>query len=190
MFVLSGLQAPQYFLLEIPKKFVYPPCLIHLQNRSLWVPLFRCRLKAKSMKRLSIAGSIKVNGIIFGSTLQIGDLAVIQARSQVLAVQRQIPQFWGNEGSFRAYPIFNRPIERCLKAGSVTTAVDNLGSVIKVGKIHVLSLSSAATLQVGSNRILEAESRILNIRQFVTDIQAANGLNDSNEGEDGFVESD
>jgi spore germination protein PE len=126
------------------------------------------------MKRLSLVGSMKVDGLS-SSILQFGDNAVIQAKNRVLAVQREISQFWGDEGSFEAYPIFNRPIQLPPEIGTVAMSVDNLGSVIKVGRIHVFSLAASAVLQVGSNRILEAESRIINIRQYVTP-----------EGEDGI----
>jgi spore germination protein PE len=123
------------------------------------------------MKRLSFVGSIKVNVVIFNSILQIGDNAVIQANNHVLAVQREISQFWGDEGSFDAYPIFNRPIQLPPETGTVAMSVDNLGSVINVGKLHVLSLSASAVLQVGSNRILEAESRVMNLRHYVKPIE-------------------
>jgi spore germination protein PE len=122
------------------------------------------------MKRISMVGSMKVNGIT-SSILQIGDNAVIQAKNRVFAVQREISQFWGEEGSFAAYPIFNRPIQMPPETGKVAMSVDNLGSVIKVGKIRVLGLSASAVLQVGSNRILEAESRVLNIRHYIKPIE-------------------
>ncbi|SEC50543.1 spore germination protein PE [Paenibacillus sp. GP183] len=101
------------------------------------------------------------------SILQVGDNAVIQAKNRVFAVQREIAQFWGDEGSFEVYPIFNRPIPLPPKTGAVAMSVDNLGSVIKVGKIRLLALSASAVFQVGSNCILEAESRVLNIRHYI-----------------------
>jgi spore germination protein PE len=177
MFVSSGSPVPPYSLLEIRKKLFYPPCSIHLRNPSSWVRSFRCRLEGKSMKRLSIVGSMKVNAVIFSSILQIGDNSVIQAKNRVFAVQREISQFWGDEGSFAAYPIFNRPIQLPPETGTVAMSVDNLGSVIKVGKLGLLSLSSSAVLQVGSNCILEAESRVLNIRHYIKPVDG--------EGEDG-----
>jgi spore germination protein PE len=122
------------------------------------------------MKRISMVGSIKVNGIT-SSILQIGDNAVIQAKNRVFAVQREVSQFWGEEGSFAAYPIFNRPIQWPPVTGKVTMSVDNLGSVIKVGKVRVLGISASSVLQAGSNRILEAESRVLNIRHYIKPVE-------------------
>jgi spore germination protein PE len=123
-----------------------------------------------------MVGSMKVEGLT-SSILQIGDNAVIHAKNRVFAVQREISQFWGDEGNFAAYPIFNRPIQLPPVIGKVTISVDNLGSMIKVGKIGLLGLSASAVLQVGSNSILEAESRVMNIRHYVRPVDG--------DGEDG-----
>jgi spore germination protein PE len=119
------------------------------------------------MKRLSIVGNIKINNVIYSSILQIGDNAVIDTRSRIFAVQREISQFWGHEGNFNEYPIFIQPIPEPPILDSVTMSVDNFGSFIQVGQVHIKSLSTAALMQVGSNRVIESESRIKNIRQFI-----------------------
>jgi spore germination protein PE len=124
------------------------------------------------MKRLSMVGTIKINGMLFSSLLQIGDNAVIQAQSRVFAVQREIARFWGREGRFDMYPIFTRPVPRPPELDYVAMSVDNLGSFIKVGHIRILALSTSAIMQTGSNRVLEAESRVKNIRQLISPRQS------------------
>jgi spore germination protein PE len=120
------------------------------------------------MKRVSLVGSIKVNGMLFSSILQIGDNAVIQAKTRIFAVQREVAQFWGREGNFEMYPIFKRPSPEPPAIDTVTMSVDNLGSFIQVRHVRILALSTSAVLQVGSNKMIEADTRIKNIRQFVT----------------------
>jgi spore germination protein PE len=123
------------------------------------------------MKRLSIVGTIKINGMLFSSLLQIGDNAIIEAQSRVFAVQRETARFWGREGRFDMYPIFTRPVPRPPEWDEVAMSVDNLGSFIQVGHVRILSLSTSAIMQVGSNRVIQAESRVKNIRQFTTPLQ-------------------
>jgi spore germination protein PE len=120
-------------------------------------------------KRISIVGNMTISNISESSTFQVGDSAVIQARNRVFAVQREVATFWSNEGNFNLYPIFSRPIEYppILEGDNVTMSVDNLGSTINVGNVRILAISSSSVTQVGSNRVIEADNRILNIRQYI-----------------------
>ncbi|GFZ80821.1 hypothetical protein GCM10008018_27910 [Paenibacillus marchantiophytorum] len=121
------------------------------------------------MVRLSIVGWLDIYGISSSSTLHVGDNINTLLQSRVFAVQRQIPYFNGNEGSFAAYPFYQRPFPIPQPPEPFTMCVDNLGSFIRVGGVRILGISSTSLFQIGSNRITSAETRIKNIRQFVTD---------------------
>lgn len=120
------------------------------------------------MKRISIVADIKISGITSASLLHIGDSCYIRPRNRVFAVQRQIATFWSNEGDFDSFRIFSQPIPLPTIIPQVHKCVDNWGSVIQVGRVRILGISSSSVMQVGSNRMIDAESRVKNIRQFIT----------------------
>ncbi|MBP1992389.1 spore germination protein GerPE [Paenibacillus eucommiae] len=124
------------------------------------------------MKRLSIVGNIIINGISESSLLHIGDNSVIQPRSRVFAVQREVATFNEKEGNFDLYPIFSREIPQPPFLDSVSMSIDNLGSCIQVGQVRILGISTAALMQVGNTRVIDADNRTKNIRQFAKPLPA------------------
>ncbi|NRF92141.1 spore germination protein GerPE [Paenibacillus frigoriresistens] len=121
------------------------------------------------MVRLSIVGDVLIHDISSGSIMHTGDNINTALETTVFAVQREVPFYYGNEGSFKAYPFYRRPFPIPQPPEPFTMCVDNLGSFIRVQNIRILGVSSSSVLQIGSNRITSAEARIKNIRQFVTD---------------------
>lgn len=101
--------------------------------------------------------------------MQVGDNVNTALQTRVFAVQREVPIYYGNEGSFEAYPFFRRPIPIPQPPEPFTMCVDNLGSFIRVRGIRIISITATSVLQIGSNRITSGESRIKDTRQFVTD---------------------
>lgn len=120
------------------------------------------------MARLSIVGTVNINDIGSSSTVHVGDNVNTVLRSRALAVQREVPYFFGNEGNFNVYPFFSRPIPVPQPPEPVAMSVDNWGSLIRVGCIRILAISSSSVLQIGSNCNTRGESRIKHFRQFVT----------------------
>ncbi|NOU66481.1 spore germination protein GerPE [Paenibacillus sp. LMG 31461] len=120
------------------------------------------------MARLSIVGNIYVNSIGSSSTMHAGDNVYTALQNRVFAVQREVPIYYGNEGSFAAYPFFQRPFPIPQPPEPFTMCVDNLGSYITVRNIRILGVAASSLFQIGSNRVTAAETRIKNIRQFVT----------------------
>ncbi|MGO4499255.1 spore germination protein GerPE [Paenibacillus sp. 2RAB27] len=120
------------------------------------------------MARLSIVGNIYLNSIVSSSTMHAGDNVYTALQNRVFAVQREVPIYYGNEGSFAAYPFFQRPFPIPQPPEPFTMCVDNLGSYITVRNIRILGVAASSLFQIGSNRVTTAETRIKNIRQFVT----------------------
>lgn len=121
------------------------------------------------MVRLSIVSNVYINGISSSSVMHVGDNINTALKTRVFAVQREVPFYYENEGSFKAYPFYQRPFPIPQPPEPFTMCVDNLGSFIRVQNIRILGVSSSALLQIGSNRITSAETHVKNIRQFVTD---------------------
>ncbi|CAN7187413.1 spore germination protein GerPE [Paenibacillus sp. LjRoot153] len=120
------------------------------------------------MVRLSIVGNIYINSIGSASTMHTGDNVYTALQNRVFAVQREVPFYYGNEGSFAAYSFFQRPFPIPQPPEPFTMCVDNLGSYITVRNIRILGVAASSLFQIGSNRVTTAETRIKNIRQFVT----------------------
>ncbi|KRF01716.1 hypothetical protein ASG89_25490 [Paenibacillus sp. Soil766] len=120
------------------------------------------------MVRLSIVGNIYINSIASSSTMHAGDNVYTALQNRVFAVQREVPIYYGNEGSFAAYPFYQRPFPIPQPPEPFTMCVDNLGSYITVRNIRLLGVAASSLFQIGSNRVTTAETRIKNIRQFVT----------------------
>lgn len=120
------------------------------------------------MARLSIVGTVYINSVGSSSTIHVGDNLNTALQSRAFAVQREVPYYLGNEGSFSAYPFYQRPFPVPQPPEPFTMCVDNLGSFIRVQGIRILGISASSVLQIGSNRITSGETRIKNIRQSVT----------------------
>lgn len=72
------------------------------------------------LNRTSKVKFLKVQFIGTGKTLQIGDTQEFFAREKVLAVQRYLPNYFGNEGSFKQedFQLFREPVPGfCRKPG-------------------------------------------------------------------------
>ncbi|MFD0694598.1 spore germination protein GerPE [Paenibacillus sp. GCM10027628] len=121
------------------------------------------------MARLSIVGTVYVNDVGSSSNLQVGDHVSTTLRTRALAVQREVPYFYGNEGNFDVYPFYRRPFPVPQPPEPVAMSVDNWGSFIRVGGVRILGIASSSLLQIGSNHDSRSESRVKDFRQFVTD---------------------
>ncbi|MDE5413586.1 spore germination protein GerPE [Alkalihalobacterium chitinilyticum] len=117
--------------------------------------------------RISHVNTINVNDVSLSSTFQVGDSYHINQWSRALAVQRQIPFYFGNEGNFDVFPMFHikNPMPVITEPINITRTNEN--PFIHVDHIRVIAVGSASSLHIGSNSIINAETRIKHIRQFV-----------------------
>lgn len=121
------------------------------------------------MIRWSLVRNIKINSITQSSILQIGDNETIKPEAKVLAVQREVAQFNGDEGDLDSYPVFSRELPKVSVTEPITMSITNECNNIHVGFITILGVSTSGVIQVGKNEKIEAESRVKHIRQFVSD---------------------
>lgn len=119
------------------------------------------------MKRLSIVKDVKIDAVTLGSIAQFGDNEVIEPESRALAVQREKELFFGDEGNFQAYPIFTANIPEPSFKSDVRMKIHHSNPIIQVGSIEILGVSAASVFQVGSNRVIDSETRIKHIRQLL-----------------------
>lgn len=125
--------------------------------------------------RVSVVPWFKILGVSIASVVLVGDSVKIKPKSKALAVHRQIALFDAYEGSFD-YPAFKKEIGEVEKElpeePFEMTTVQETGT-INVRDVYIYALSSSAIYQVGSTRKIDAESRVMHIRQFVTNPESA-----------------
>jgi len=120
------------------------------------------------MERWSLVRSMKVLNLVQASILQIGDNEAIEPEAKVLAVQREVASFSGKEGNLAQYPIYSREFPVVPLYESFTMIVNNQCDAIHVGLVKVLGVSTSAVVQAGSNRRIEAGSRVKHIRHYIS----------------------
>jgi spore germination protein PE len=120
------------------------------------------------MKRTSVVNHVKVTSISTSSTLIVGDSVKITSRTRALAVQRQVAVFFANEGEFEDYPLFTKEIPQPSISERLNMSIVQESPFIKVNSIYVIGVAASSTMQIGSTRIIDLESRLKHFRQFVT----------------------
>ena len=118
-------------------------------------------------RRFSQVGTIRVTAVTFSSILEIGDSNNITPSVKALAVQREFPLFFSNEGGIDYFSIFTRPIPKVTFNETITMATYNDNPFINVNKIRVHGVSSSSVFHVGSTNVINAEARIKHIRQLL-----------------------
>jgi spore germination protein PE len=118
-------------------------------------------------RRLSVVESIYVNAVSISSVFEIGDSSHITPVMRALAVKREYPLFFSNEGNFSEYSVFTRPIPAVAIDEPLNMAVFNEKPTIKVSSIRVTGASSSSVIHIGSTNNIRAEARIKHIRQLL-----------------------
>ncbi|MFS0864179.1 spore germination protein GerPE [Fredinandcohnia sp. 179-A 10B2 NHS] len=121
------------------------------------------------MKRISVVDYIKINALLFSSIFEIGDTTRIAPVSKALAVQREVPIFFTNEGDLSNYPIFTKELPTVPINERISMESYHQNPVIKVNSIRILGVSSSSVVQIGSTEIIESQSRVKHIRQLLKD---------------------
>jgi len=119
------------------------------------------------LQRTACVDAIHVKVVSFASTVQLGDSCIINSLSRALAIQREMEQFYGNEGNLSAYGVFTEPIPFQPITEPFTYSRQNLNPLIKVNKIDIIGISSSSLLHVGNSRHVSMEARVKHIRQLL-----------------------
>ncbi|MCZ8518843.1 MULTISPECIES: spore germination protein GerPE [Paenibacillus] len=117
--------------------------------------------------RTSVIGTMRIIDVGYASAVFAGDVVDFSPVSLALAVQREIPNYYGNEGKFESFPLFVVPIALPSAQQPVEMTVTQSCGQIRVDRIRVTAVSSSSMVQAGSNRSVRAESRVKHIRQLL-----------------------
>lgn len=117
------------------------------------------------LSRMSQVDYLTINSVSASSLCQVGDSTHMVLRTRALAVKREFPFFYGNEGSFDDYNVFSEPIPQPT-IETINMQVNNVTPFIKVNRIDIKGCSFSSVIHIGSTCTLDAEARIKHIRQL------------------------
>lgn len=121
------------------------------------------------MKRHSHVDNMYIINISNSSVFVCGESGHIDADTRALAVQRQVPVFFEDEGQYEDYSIFSRSIPTWPPYSDVKLNIIQDYKKIHVGCVDIIATASASVVQVGPNDTMDLESRVKAIRHFITD---------------------
>lgn len=122
------------------------------------------------MRHISVVHQPTVITLGLASVIQVGDTNQIDLKNRTIAVHREIPYFLAQEGSWEAYNIFvDDEITIPTRVNEVNMHVINQNPFLEVNCVVIESMLNSSCFHIGSVDYVFANSRILQIRQFVTE---------------------
>lgn len=118
------------------------------------------------LSRSSSVDCLNIKTVSFSSVIQLGDSTHLNGLSRILAVQREYDIFFGWEGNFQDYSIFSEPIPLPPIRENIVIHRRNLNPIIKVGRIDIIGVAAASTVQIGNSKTVCLESRVKHIRHL------------------------
>ncbi|WP_018756517.1 spore germination protein GerPE [Paenibacillus terrigena] len=119
------------------------------------------------MTRISFVPWLQVESISASAILIVGDAQRLTPDSKALVFQKEISNYLGTEGDFNEYPIFSKEIPEPTALTPVQMNIVNESKFIKVRGIEIKGVDTSSIIQIGSNCLIESESRFKQIRQVL-----------------------
>lgn len=127
------------------------------------------------MTRTVRIGCFNVDSVTIGSIVQVGDSAHISPYSDIVAVQREVPRYRGNEGNLEQFPLFTQPFPIVNMNESVRLKSGPYQQTTVVHCIRIFGLSASAVVQFGNACTICAGSRTKHIRQLLPPARLVEG---------------
>lgn len=125
-------------------------------------------MKASSFyPRTAVVTIMEVDNVGDSSILNVGDVFRFSAKSNVFALQREHPFYYGDEAPLSMFPIYSEPIPYVKPANTVRMNRVNQHPFIYVYSIRVIGVATASSIIIGSCAQQELETRVLHIRHFI-----------------------
>ncbi|PEE44663.1 spore germination protein GerPE [Bacillus pseudomycoides] len=122
------------------------------------------------LQHISVVHQSNIISMGISGVFQVGDAKQMELKSRALIVHREIPYYLKGEGELEAYEIFtDDEITIPTRSTDVKMNIINECPFIEVGDVTIRSLLNSACFQIGSVDYAFNNSRILQIRQYITD---------------------
>lgn len=136
-------------------------------------------------RHISVVHNSAVLSMGVSAIFQIGDVNQMELKSRALAVQREISYFLKNEGQFEDFSIFtDNEITIPTRSTDVKMNIINECPFVEVNDVTIVTLLNSACFQIGSVDYVFSNSRLLQIRQYITDEHTFQNKSYSNVKED------
>ena len=126
------------------------------------------------LHHVSIVQNVSIISLGITAVLQVGDANQMELKSRALAVHREIPCYIKGEGRFDAFEIFtDEHITIPKRTTDVKLNIVNECPFIEVNNVELRTLLNSGCFQIGNVDYGFNNSRIIQIRQYITDEPSA-----------------
>ena len=126
------------------------------------------------LHHVSIVQNVSIISLGITAVFQVGDANQMELKSRAIAVHREIPCYIRGEGSFDAFEIFtDEHITIPKRTTDVKLNIVNECPFIEVNNVELRTLLNSGCFQIGNVDYVFNNSRIMQIRQYITDEPSA-----------------
>ncbi|HDR7541283.1 spore gernimation protein GerPE [Bacillus cereus] len=126
------------------------------------------------LHHVSIVQNVSIISLGISAVFQVGDANQMELKSRAIAVHREIPCYIRGEGRFDAFEIFtDEHITIPKRTTDVKLNVVNECPFIEVNNVELRTLLNSGCFQIGNVDYGFNNSRIMQIRQYITDEPSA-----------------
>jgi spore germination protein PE len=116
--------------------------------------------------RTTVLDRLKINLMLFSSVTKFGDVQETKSNDRLIAVQRAISDFEGDETRFAAHPLFFRPAYTLPETAPIQMNTASSDGRLYVGWVHAYSMNSSSVIRAGCCCTHRAQARTHHIRHF------------------------
>jgi len=123
---------------------------------------------------VSIVQNVSIVSLGIAAVFQVGDANQMELKSRALAVHREFPCYIKDEGRLDAFEIFtDEYITIPKRTTDVKLNIINECPFIEVNNVELRTLLNSGGFQIGNVDYVFNNSRIMQIRQYITDEPSA-----------------
>ncbi|HDR7377052.1 spore germination protein GerPE [Bacillus toyonensis] len=126
------------------------------------------------LHHVSIVQNVSIISLGIAAVFQVGDANQMELKSRALAVHREFPCYIKGEGRLDAFEIFtDEYITIPKRTTDVKLNIINECPFIEVNNVELRTLLNSGGFQIGNVDYVFNNSRIMQIRQYITDEPSA-----------------
>jgi spore germination protein PE len=126
------------------------------------------------LHHVSVVQNVSIISLGISAVFQVGDANQMELKSRALAVHREIPCYIKDEGRLDAFEIFtDEHITIPKRTTDVKLNIVNECPFIEVNNVELRTLLNSGCFQIGNVDYAFNNSRIMQIRQYITDEPSA-----------------
>ena len=126
------------------------------------------------LHHVSVVQNVSIISLGIAAVFQVGDANQMELKSRAIAVHREIPFYIRGEGRFDAFEIFtDEHITIPKRTTDVKLNIINECPFIEVNNVELRTLLNSGGFQIGNVDYVFNNSRIMQIRQYITDEPSA-----------------